>query len=454
MPDFDLAVIGAGAAGLSVAAGAAQLGAHVVLIERGRMGGDCLSTGCVPSKALLSVSRAARAGRPIGWDQVRASIQEVIADIAPADSAERFRALGATVLMGEARFLNPDTLVVDGRQITARRFVIAAGSRAAVPAIQGLDEIPYWTNESLFDLAERPDHLLILGGGPVGLEMADAFSGLGCLVTVVQAGRIAEAEDPELAAGLRRALAARGVVFREGALVTRVARGPVLILANGTRVEGSHLLIAAGRLPNLAALDLPAGNIATGPAGIATDRGLRSRSNRRVFAVGDIADPAGLGPRALTHVGSYHASVVIRRILLRLPARLDYAALPRVIYTDPELAQTGMTEAEAVAAGLKPRVLRWPLAGQRPRHRRTRYRWPSETGGHQPAHCGSRHPGAARRGDDKPLESRDRSPYATFDTGWLNRALSNAVRGWQTRCWQLLRPVVVFCSYESNCAFL
>ncbi len=362
MPDFDVAVIGAGAAGLSVAAGSAQLGAHVALIERGRMGGDCLNAGCVPSKALLSVSKAARAGRTIGWDQVRASVQEAIADIAPVDSAERFHALGATVLRGEARFLDPDTLIIAGRRIAARRFVIAAGSQAAVPTIPGLDEGPYWTNDSLFDLTERPDRLLILGGGPVGLEMADAFSGLGCQVTVIQAGRIAEAEDPELAAGLRRVLAARGVAFMEGAAVARVAPGPTLILSDGARVEGSHLLVAAGRRPNLAALDLPAGNIDAGPAGIATDRGLRSRSNRRVFAVGDIADPAGLGPRAFTHVGSYHATVVIRRMLLRLPARLDYAALPRVIYTDPELAQTGLTEAEAVAAGLKPRVLRWPLA--------------------------------------------------------------------------------------------
>ncbi|WP_428493378.1 dihydrolipoyl dehydrogenase family protein [Rhodopila sp.] len=374
MADFDLAVIGAGAAGLSVAAGAAQLGAAVVLIERGRMGGDCLNTGCVPSKALLAASRAVRgvsdaarfgviADPPvIDWDRLRAHLGGVIASLAPIDSEARFRALGATVLRGEARFVDPATISVDGRAITARRFVVAAGGQAAVPAIAGLQGVPYWTNETVFDLAERPAHLLILGGGPIGLEMADAFSGLGCRVSVVEAGRIAAREDPELAAGLRRELVIRGVALHEGAALTAVAPGPVLLLADGSRISGSHLLVAVGRTPNLAALDLGAGGVRAGSAGIATDRGLRSLTNKRVFAVGDIADPMGLGPRAFTHVGSYHAGIVIRRLLFRLPARVDYAALPRVTYTDPELAQVGPTEAEAVAAGLDVRVLRWPLA--------------------------------------------------------------------------------------------
>jgi pyruvate/2-oxoglutarate dehydrogenase complex dihydrolipoamide dehydrogenase (E3) component len=266
------------------------------------------------------------------------------------------------VLRGEARFVDPFTISVDTRAITARRFVIAAGSRAIVPPIEGLDRAPYWTNESLFDLTERPDHLLILGGGPIGLEMADAFSGLDCSVTVIEAGRIAAKEDPELVAGLRQVLIARGVTFREGVAVAAVLPGPTLLLADGARIEGSHLLVAVGRTPNLAALNLAAANVQTGPGGIATDRGLRSISNRRVYAVGDIADPVGIGPRAFTHVGSYHAGIVIRRLLFRLPGRIDYAALPRVTYTDPELAQTGLTEAEAAAAGLKTRILRWPLA--------------------------------------------------------------------------------------------
>ncbi len=374
MADFDLIVIGAGAAGLSVAAGAAQLGASVALIERGVMGGDCLNTGCVPSKALLAAAHAARAIRRaarygiiaadpvVDWDRVRVHVRGVIDTIAPVDSEARFRGLGATVLRGEAAFVDPATILVNGRRLTARRFVIAAGSRAAVPPIPGLDLVPYWTNDSLFDLQERPDHLLILGGGPIGLEMADAFSGLGCRVTVIEAGRIAGKDDPELADGLRRTLADNGVAFLEGVAVTEVAAGIGLTLADGRRVHGSHLLVAAGRRPNLQALNLPAGNIQAGPAGVATDSGLRSVTNRRVFAVGDIADPAGIGPRAFTHVGAYHAGLVIRRLLFRLPVRIDYAALPRVTYTDPELAQVGMTEVEATEAGLKIRILRWPMA--------------------------------------------------------------------------------------------
>ncbi len=374
MPDFDLAIIGAGASGLSVAAAAAQLGASVALIERDVMGGDCLNAGCIPSKALLAASHAARgirtaarfgliAGEPLlDWDRLRAHVHGVVARIAPTDSEARFHGLGATVLRGEARFTDPATLSVNGRSVTARRFVVAAGSKAMIPALAGLAQVPYWTNESLFDLREKPAHLLILGGGPIGLEMADAFAGLGVPVTVIEAIRIARKEDPELAAGLRQALSARGVRFREAVTIAAVAPGPALLLADGSRVEGSHLLVATGRTPDLAALNLQAGNIRSGQEGIATDRGLRSVSNPRVFAIGDIADPAGLGPRALTHVASYHASIVIRRLLFHLPARLDYTALPRVTYTDPELAQTGLTEAEAAASGLKVQVLRWPMA--------------------------------------------------------------------------------------------
>ena len=378
MADFDLAVIGAGAAGLSVTAVAAQLGVKVALIEQNRMGGDCLNTGCVPSKALLSAAHAAQAIRCAGrfglhatepeidWQGVQAHVHGAIATIAPIDSEARFRALGATVLRGTARFVALDALAVDGHRIDARRIVIAAGSRAVVPPIPGLDRVPFLTNETLFDLPERPDHLLVLGGGPIGLEMADAFSGLGSRVTVMEAARIAGREDPELADGLRAALATRGVVLLEGVKVTEAeidaAGGPILVLADGNRVGGSHLLVAVGRRPNLDSLDLPAGNVRASPAGVITDRGLRSVTNRRVFAVGDIADPIGIGPRAFTHVGSYHAGIVIRRALFRMPARLNYAALPRVTYTHPELAQVGMTEAEARTAGLAVSVLRWPLA--------------------------------------------------------------------------------------------
>jgi pyruvate/2-oxoglutarate dehydrogenase complex dihydrolipoamide dehydrogenase (E3) component len=252
--------------------------------------------------------------------------------------------------------------MVDGRRLTARRIVIAAGSAAAVPPIPGLDKVGYLTNTAIFDLERRPDHLLILGGGPIGLELADAFAGLGSRVTVVEAATIAGKEDPELVAGLRDCFVARGITVLESANVASVEPGPALVLSDGRRIAGSHLLVAVGRRPNLEALDLVAGNVRASRTGIATDHGLRSLTNRRVYAVGDIADPRGIGPRAFTHVGSYHAGIVIRRALFHLPARIDYAALPRVTYTRPELAQVGMTEAEARDAGHRVSVLRWPLA--------------------------------------------------------------------------------------------
>ncbi|MDE2581717.1 MAG: FAD-dependent oxidoreductase [Rhodospirillales bacterium] len=373
-PDYDLAVIGAGAGGLSVTAVAARLGLRVALIERATMGGDCLNTGCVPSKALLAAAHAAvsarRAGRfgvalsapAISWVAVHAHVRDTVASIAPADSAARYRALGAEVIVGEARFLDPATLAVGARRITARRIVLATGSRPAVPPISGLEHVAFLTNETVFDLPAPPTHLMILGGGPIGLEMADAHAGLGIPVTVVEAARIAGKEDPELAAGLGAALRARGVTILEGVTVAAVEPGPVLALADGRRIAGSHLLVATGRRPDLTALALEAGGVRASPAGIATDRGLRSLTNRRVFAVGDIADPAGIGPRAFTHVASHHAGVVIRRAVFRLPARVSGAALPRVTFTDLELAQVGLTEAEARAAGHKVQVLRWPLA--------------------------------------------------------------------------------------------
>lgn len=378
MPDCDVAVIGAGAAGLSVAAISAGLGLKVVLFERGAMGGDCLNTGCVPSKALLAAAHAAEAARRAGrfgirlgapevdWAGVRAHVGGAIAAIAPNDSEERFAAMGVRVVRASARFAGRDRIEAAGRRFTFRRAVIAAGSAAVVPPIPGLAEVPFLTNETLFALAEQPAHLLILGGGAIGLEMAQAHARLGCRVTVIEAAAIAGREEPECVAPLRAALAAEGVALLEGARVAAVERegtGLALRLADGGRVAGSHLLLAVGRAPRLAGLGLEAAGIAHSPRGVATDRALRSTTNRRVWAAGDIADPEGLGPRAFTHVCSQHAGIIARSMLFRLPARLSYAALPRVIYTDPEIAQIGPTEAELRAAGRDDLVIaRWPLA--------------------------------------------------------------------------------------------
>ncbi len=377
--EFDLIVIGAGAAGLSVTAVAAQLGLRVALIERERMGGDCLNVGCVPSKALLAAAHAAgdarRAGRfgvrldepVIDWAAVQRHVQDVIAMLEPADSVARFTALGATVLAGTARFTGPDRLEVvaaDGAAtaIRARRIVIAAGSRATVPDIPGLAASGFVTHAGLFDLPVRPEHLLILGGGAIGVEMAQAHASLGCRVTLVESDRLLGREDPELADVLRTVLREGGVGIIERAAVERVEPGPTLVLDDGRRIAGSHLLVAVGRTPNLDALRLEASGVTASARGVITDQGLRSVSNRRVYAVGDIADPVGIGPRYLTHLASHHAGVVIRRVLFRLPARVRMAALPRAIYTDPELTQVGLTEAEARAAGHPVEVLRWPLA--------------------------------------------------------------------------------------------
>jgi pyruvate/2-oxoglutarate dehydrogenase complex dihydrolipoamide dehydrogenase (E3) component len=376
MPDFDLVVIGAGAAGLSATAVSAALGLKVALVERAEMGGDCLNWGCVPSKALLAAAHAAaavrnagrfgvRVGQPeIDWAEVRAHVKGAIARIAPTDSEARFRGMGVEVIRASAHFTGPDEIEVAGRRLTFGRCVIAAGSAPVVPDIEGLGPVPWLTNETIFDLEEKPEHLVILGGGPIGLEMAQAHARLGCQVSVIEAGRIAGREDPELAEGLRRVLLREGVALYEGAKLARVEPdrpGLMAVLEDGTRLAGSHLLLAVGRTPRLAGLDLPAGRIQATTRGVATDSGLRSVSNRRVWAVGDIADPQGIGPRAFTHVGSQHAALLARRMLFRLPAQVDYAALPRVTYTGPELAQVGMTEAEAREAGLDPRPYRFPL---------------------------------------------------------------------------------------------
>jgi pyruvate/2-oxoglutarate dehydrogenase complex dihydrolipoamide dehydrogenase (E3) component len=368
---FDICVIGAGAAGLSVAAGASMLGAATVLIERHRMGGDCLNTGCIPSKSLLAAAKMAerirhadgfgvRVDEPkIDFGAVRQHVQGVIAAIAPTDSIERFEGLGVTVIRGEARFVSPEAVEVNGTRIRARRFVIAAGSRAAVPTISGIGSVPYLTNETIFSLTELPKHLVIIGGGPIGLEMAQAHRRLGAEVTVLEARSILPKDDPELVGLLRQRLLAEGIDIRENVAIKTISPatdGIHLGLEGQAKViEGSHLLIATGRTPNTAALGLAAAGIAETAQGITVDRRLLT-TNRRAFAIGDIAG----GPQ-FTHVASYQAGIIIRNALFRVPAKVDYRALPWVTYAEPELAHVGLTEAAAKAVHPRITVLRWPL---------------------------------------------------------------------------------------------
>jgi pyruvate/2-oxoglutarate dehydrogenase complex dihydrolipoamide dehydrogenase (E3) component len=367
----DLCVIGAGSGGLAVAAGAAQMGADVVLIERGAMGGDCLNFGCVPSKSLLAAARIAALGRRgaalgiayappcIDFAAVGDSIQRVIAAIAPNDSVERFEGLGVRVVRAEARFTDPRTVRAGNTEVRPRRFVIATGSQPSVPAIPGLDGVFYLTNETVFANRELPQHLIVIGGGPIGIEMAQAHARLGARVTVLDVGPLLPRDDPELAACLAERLSAEGVTTRPQIEITGIERDEEAIhvdLADGSRIAGSHLLVAAGRQPNIAALDLAAAEIAATAKGITVDARLRT-TNRRAFAVGDVAG----GPQ-FTHIALYHAGIVIRNALFRLPAKVDYRSLPWVTYTDPELAQVGLTEAAARAADGAVRVLRWRFA--------------------------------------------------------------------------------------------
>ncbi len=365
----DICVIGAGSGGLSVAAGAAQMGARVVLVEGAEMGGDCLNHGCVPSKALLAAAKAAHAmtaGAAFGitpvvpqvdFGAVKDHVARVIATIAPVDSQERFEGLGVHVIRAWGKFISPTELEAGDTIITARRFVIATGSRPVVPPIPGLDGVPYLTNETIFALREKPSHLIILGGGPIGMEMAQAHRRLGCAVTVIEGLKALGREDPDLAAVVLERMRAEGVEIIEGVSVTAVSPqgGVTATLSDGQKIAGSHILIAAGRKVALDGLNLDAAGVAHDKKGVAVDAHLRA-SNRRVYAVGDAA-----GGAQFTHLAGYHAGVVIRQVLFGLPAKASMAHIPRATYTDPELAQVGMTEAEArTAHGDRLEVLRWP----------------------------------------------------------------------------------------------
>jgi len=383
----DICVIGAGSGGLSVAAAAAAFGRSVVLIERHKMGGDCLNYGCVPSKALLAAGKRAQAMRTasafgianvepdINPRAVHDHVHGVIAAIAPNDSVERFTGLGVRVILAAARFIDKKTVAAGEYQIRARRFVIATGSTPLVPPIPGLDSVPYFTNESIFDNQERLDHLIVIGGGPIGLELAQAHSRLGSRVTVLEAAKALSKDDPELTKVVLERLAAEGVSVREGTKVESVEGGmgrvQVHVSVGDEKhvIEGSHLLLAVGRKPSTSDMGLEAAGIRYDKRGVKVNAGLKT-SNRRVFAIGDAA-----GGLQFTHVANYHAGIVIRRALFRLPAKADNRIVPWVTFTDPELAHVGLSEAEAAKSG-KINVLRWPY------HENDRAQTERETVGH------------------------------------------------------------------------
>jgi len=369
----DICVIGAGSGGLSVAAGAVQMGATVVLIEKGKMGGDCLNYGCVPSKSLIAAAHTAHSVRNGGvfgvnghepevrFGEVHRHVHGVISAIAPNDSVERFEGLGVQVIKAAARFTGPGEVEAGGQTVRARRFVIATGSSPAHPDIRGLAEAPYLTNETAFGLTERPDHLIVIGGGPIGCELAQAHRRLGAQVSVIQNRTILPKDEPEAVEVLRRQLLEEEVQLYENASVKVVERDnngvAVVIEYEGEerRIVGSHILVSAGRAANVDGLGLEAAGVAYTARGIKVDSRLRTL-NKKIFAIGDVT-----GGFQFTHMASYHAGIVIRNALFHLPAKVKTDAVPWVTYTDPELAHVGATEAQARDHHSMLKVLTWPF---------------------------------------------------------------------------------------------
>lgn len=370
----DICVIGAGSGGLTVAATAAAFGVSVVLVEKGKMGGDCLNYGCVPSKALIAAAKhvtAIREGLDFGiraqgditvnMKKVHAHIHNTIAAIAPNDSVERFTALGVKVIQSAGVFSDPNTLTAGDFQIKARRFVIATGSSPFVPPIPGLDQVDYFTNENIFDNTRKLGHLIVIGGGPIGLELAQAHLRLGAKVTVLEGLKALGKDDPELTAIVLEKLRAEGLDIRERTMVTSIEkRGKTgvrvhLKLQDGEdTIDGTHLLVATGRAVNVSGLGLEEAGIEFDRRGIKVTDALRT-TNRRVYAIGDVA-----GGLQFTHVAGYHAGLVIRGILFRKKAVPDNNIIPWATYTDPEMAHVGMDEYSAKEKFGEIRVLRWP----------------------------------------------------------------------------------------------
>ncbi|KAA9010619.1 dihydrolipoyl dehydrogenase family protein [Histidinibacterium aquaticum] len=353
--ETDICVIGAGSGGLSVAAGAAQMGARTVLIESHKMGGDCLNYGCVPSKALIASGKQAHAlghGQAYGvakaepqvdYAAAKDHVRDVIETIAPVDSQERFEGLGVQVIRDYARFISKTEVQAGDTVIAARRFVVATGSGPFVPPIEGLDSVTVHTNETIFELRERPEHLIVIGGGNIGMEMAQAHARLGSKVTVIEGQKALGKDDPELSAIVLDRLRAEGVEIVEGQEARRVtSEGGVTVETEGGSYTGSHLLVAVGRKVKVDDLGLEAAGVKYDRSGIRVGADLKSVSNKKVYAVGDVA-----GGLQFTHLAGYHAGIVVRSAVLGLPAKAKTAHIPWTTYTDPELAQVGLTEEQA-----------------------------------------------------------------------------------------------------------
>ncbi|MEK7264993.1 MAG: FAD-dependent oxidoreductase [Pseudomonadota bacterium] len=368
--EADICIIGAGSGGLSVAAGAAQLGRKVVLIEKTRMGGDCLNYGCVPSKALIAAAARAQEMRDanafgvksvdpdIDFSAVMDHVHAVIAEIEPNDSVERFEGLGVTVIRAAGEFIGPRTIKAGESEIKAKHIVIATGSSPFAPPIPGLNDVSYLTNETIFENRARPDHLIVLGGGPIGVELAQAHRRLGSAVTIVEADALLNRDDPEAVEIVRARLKKEGVALREKSKAVRAEQtdGRIrLTLDDGAAIEGSHLLVAVGRRANLSGLGLEKAGIELDGGKLKLDARLRT-TNKRVYAIGDAA-----GGLQFTHVAGDHASTLVKNILFKAPAKRRDALAPRVTYCSPELASVGISESDAKKSGTPHQIARWSL---------------------------------------------------------------------------------------------
>ena len=356
-PDYDLIVIGGGSAGLTAARFARQLGLSVAVMEKSRIGGDCTWTGCVPSKALLKAADVAQGMRNAGnyglpeqrpqidLEPVMSRVKAVIGRIYHAESPDSLRSEGIDVVIGRARFQDSRTIAVDGRELTARRFLICTGASPAVPPIPGIETVGYLTYETVWDLAVLPGRLAIVGAGPVGCELAQAFNRFGSSVTLVEAGdRVLPQDDPETSDVIGRVLAGEGVDVRVGnglASAEKVPDGVRLSLAGGGQVEAEAVLLSVGRRANLEGLHLESAGVAHDHRGITVTPHLRT-NQRNIYAAGDC-----IGGYQFTHYAAYQGFVAVRNAFLPLNQRAVLPYVPWATFTDPEAAQVGLTEAQA-----------------------------------------------------------------------------------------------------------
>ncbi len=370
----DVCVIGAGSAGLVVAAGAALFGVNVVLIEKNLMGGDCLNYGCVPSKALIyagklkeKLNKVEKIGMSVhiqetNFSKIKNYIENVIKSIEPNDSVERFQGMGIKVIKGNAKFINQKQIVVNNQVISSKKFVICSGSKPYIPEIEGLDAVAFFTNETIFSNTEKPNHLIIVGAGAIGVELAQAYSNLSVKVSIIDQSNFLNGKDNELSSILKSKLLSQGINIYENKKIKKISKfgekkfnifldeaGNELIL------DFSHILLATGRVINLDELELNKAGIKYSKYGISVNSKLRT-SNKRVYAAGDV-----LGKNMFTHSASYEAGIVLRNILFKIPAKSS-SNIPDVIYSSPEYASIGLSEEEAFKNNSSVNILRWPLS--------------------------------------------------------------------------------------------